>query len=93
MNGAGVGACAHMCVYIFMCVHVCKCVCVRVHACACAYAGIYRVQIESLEVRRATDSCEHSNMDACSFCKSALHTSERVPGTLGTAPSLCPYKV
>lgn len=70
MNGAGVGACAHMCVYIFivcMCANVCVYVRVCVHVRARAYAGIYRVQIESLEVQRVTGSCEHSNMDACCF--------------------------
>lgn len=61
----------HICVCIYLCVCMCANVCVYVRVCvragARAYAGIYRVQIESLEVRRVTGSCEHSNMDACSF--------------------------
>ena len=75
-------ACAHMCGYIFMCLHVCTCMCMYVCMCVHAYAGTHVVQIKSLEICRVTGSWEYSNMDAYSFWKSALQTSERVAGTL-----------
>lgn len=61
--------CLCMCTHVWVYIYVCACVHMHVHVCMCvhAYAGTHVVQIESLEVYRVSGSCEHSNMDACSF--------------------------